>query len=329
MNTVLVTGGAGYVGSVLVPKLLKAGYQVKVLDLCIYGPHVLDSVKNDPKLTLIKADIRNQSILKDTLANCDIVIHLACISNDPSFDLNPELGRSINLESFRPLVEISKQSGVNRFIYASSSSVYGVKEEPDVHEEMVLEPLTDYSKFKAKCEEILAEYQAEDFTTVTLRPATVCGFSPRQRLDVIVNIFANLAYNKGEISIFGGDQLRPNIHIADMVEAYKALLIAPKSKIAGQVFNVGCENHSVMELAKITRKVVGKHIKLVVTPTDDSRSYHISSNKIKKELGFQLSYSIEDAIKDLVSAFKEGLLTDPLENEFYFNIKRMQNLRLI
>ena len=316
-------------GSVLVPKLLKAGYQVKVLDLCIYGPHVLDSVKNDPKLTLIKADIRNQSILKDTLANCDIVIHLACISNDPSFDLNPELGRSINLESFRPLVEISKQSGVNRFIYASSSSVYGVKEEPDVHEEMVLEPLTDYSKFKAKCEEILAEYQAEDFTTVTLRPATVCGFSPRQRLDVIVNIFANLAYNKGEISIFGGDQLRPNIHIADMVEAYKALLIAPKSKIAGQVFNVGCENHSVMELAKITRKVVGKHIKLVVTPTDDSRSYHISSNKIKKELGFQLSYSIEDAIKDLVSAFKEGLLTDPLENEFYFNIKRMQNLRLI
>ena len=316
-------------GSVLVPKLLKAGYQVKVLDLCIYGPHVLDSVKNDPKLTLIKADIRNQSILKDTLANCDIVIHLACISNDPSFDLNPELGRSINLESFRPLVEISKQSGVNRFIYASSSSVYGVKEEPDVHEEMVLEPLTDYSKFKAKCEEILAEYQAEDFTTVTLRPATVCGFSPRQRLDVIVNIFANLAYNKGEISIFGGDQLRPNIHIADMVEAYKALLIAPKSKIAGQVFNVGCENHSVMELAKITRKVVGKHIKLVVTPTDDSRSYHISSNKIKKELGFQLSYSIEDAIRDLVSAFKEGLLTDPLENEFYFNIKRMQNLRLI
>ena len=309
--------------------MLKAGYQVKVLDLCIYGPHVLDSVKNDPKLTLIKADIRNQSILKDTLANCDIVIHLACISNDPSFDLNPELGRSINLESFRPLVEISKQSGVNRFIYASSSSVYGVKEEPDVHEEMVLEPLTDYSKFKAKCEEILAEYQAEDFTTVTLRPATVCGFSPRQRLDVIVNIFANLAYNKGEISIFGGDQLRPNIHIADMVEAYKALLIAPKSKIAGQVFNVGCENHSVMELAKITRKVVGKHIKLVVTPTDDSRSYHISSNKIKKELGFQLSYSIEDAIRDLVSAFKEGLLTDPLENEFYFNIKRMQNLRLI
>ena len=316
-------------GSVLVPKLLKAGYQVKVLDLCIYGPHVLDSVKNDPKLTLIKADIRNQSILKDTLANCDIVIHLACISNDPSFDLNPELGRSINLESFRPLVEISKQSGVNRFIYASSSSVYGVKEEPDVHEEMVLEPLTDYSKFKAKCEEILAEYQAEDFTTVTLRPATVCGFSPRQRLDVIVNIFANLAYNKGEISIFGGDQLRPNIHIADMVEAYETLLIAPKRKIAGQVFNVGCENHSVMALAKITRKVVGKHIKLVVTPTDDSRSYHISSNKIKKELGFQLSYSIEDAIKDLVSAFKEGLLTDPLENEFYFNIKRMQNLRLI
>merc|ERR1712096_392843 len=150
----------------------------------------------------------------------------------------------------------------------------------------------------------------------------------RQRLDVIVNIFANLAYNKGEISVFGGDQLRPNIHIADMVEAYKALLVASKSKIAGQVFNVGCENHSVMELAKIAKSAVGNHVKIVVTSSDDNRSYHISSDKIKNELGFQLSHSIEDAIKDLVSAFEEGLLPNPLGNEFYFNIKRMQNIQL-
>ena len=327
-KTILVTGGGGYVGAVLVPALLANGYHVKVLDLFIYGEHVLDSVKNHPKLSLIKGDLRDPAVLSENVAGCEMVIHLACISNDPSFDLNPQLGRSINLDAFRPLVKISKRSGVKRFIYASSSSVYGVKEEPDVHEEMVLEPLTDYSKFKAECEGILAEFQADDFTTVTLRPATICGFSPRQRLDVIVNIFANLAYNKGEISVFGGGQLRPNIHIIDMVEAYKTLLIASKSKIAGQVFNVGCENHSVMELAKIAKSVVGNHVKLVVTPSDDNRSYHISSDKIKNELGFQLSYSIEDAIKDLVSAFKEGLLPNPLSNEFYFNIKRMQNIQL-
>ena len=229
-----------------------------------------------PNLKVIKGDIRDQKILKEAIPGHDAVIHLACISNDPSFELNPDLGRSINLDAFRPLVSISRDAGVSRFIYASSSSVYGIKSEPNVTEDISLEPLTDYSKFKADCEKILAEYQSDKFTTVTIRPATVCGYSPRQRLDLVVNILTNLAYHKREISVFGGKQLRPNIHIEDMVDAYLTLLRAPKEKIAGEIFNAGYENHSVREIANMVKEVVGDDVKLVETPSDDNRSYHIS-----------------------------------------------------
>ena len=215
-NRIFVTGGAGYVGAVLVPRLLSEGYEVTVLDLMIYGEEVL---RSHPKLSLIKGDIRDKMLLKNSVPGHDCVIHLACISNDPSFELNPDLGRSINLDAFKPLVQISRDSGVERFVYASSSSVYGIKSEHDVHEEMAVEPLTDYSRFKADCETILLEQQSPEFTTVTIRPATVCGYSPRQRLDVVVNILTNLAYHRRKISVFGGEQLRPNIHIKDMVEA--------------------------------------------------------------------------------------------------------------
>jgi len=325
MNRVFITGGAGYVGAVMVPHLLENGYEVTVLDLMIYGEHVLQRHDN---LNAVKGDIRDQDLLKKLISGHDAVIHLACISNDPSFEMNPELGKSINLDAFRPLVEISKNSNVKRFFYASSSSVYGIKEEPNVHEEMELEPLTDYSIFKADCEKILAEYQSNDFTTATIRPATVCGYSPRQRLDVVVNILTNLAYHKREISIFGGDQLRPNIHIADMVEAYMVLLRAPKEKIAGQIFNAGYENQSVKDIAEIVKNTVGSDVKLITTPTDDNRSYHISSNKIKTELGFVAKHTIKDAVEGLCEAFDKKLLPNSLEDQMYFNIKRMQNISL-
>ena len=325
MKKIFITGGAGYVGAVLVPHLLEKGFEVTVLDLMIYGEHVLQRHDN---LNAVKGDIRDQDLLKKLIPGHDAVIHLACISNDPSFEMNPELGKSINLDAFRPLVEISKNSNVKRFFYASSSSVYGIKEEPNVHEEMELEPLTDYSIFKADCEKILAEYQSNDFTTATIRPATVCGYSPRQRLDVVVNILTNLAYHKREISIFGGDQLRPNIHIADMVEAYMVLLRAPKEKIAGQIFNAGYENQSVKDIAEIVKNTVGSDVKLITTPTDDNRSYHISSNKIKTELGFVAKHTIKDAVEGLCEAFDKKLLPNSLEDQMYFNIKRMQNISL-
>lgn len=325
LNRIYITGGAGYVGAVLVPRLLEEGRSVTVVDLMMYGEDVL---KPHPRLTTVNGDIRDAALLKKTVPGHDAVIHLACISNDPSFDLSPELGKSINLDAFRPLVEISKHSGVKRFVYASSSSVYGVKEEPNVHEGMSLEPLTDYSRFKADCEKILAGYQSPEFTTVTIRPATVCGYSPRQRLDVVVNILTNLAFHKREITVFGGKQLRPNIHIADMVECYVVVLDAPQQAVAGEIFNAGYENQSVLELAETVKRVIGDDVRLVATPTNDNRSYHISSNKIAERLGFVPQHTIREAVEDLRRALELGLLPDSLQDERYFNIKRMQSLKL-
>jgi len=323
---VFVAGGAGYVGSRLVPELLKQGHEVVVFDLYLYGKTVLQA---HPKLTEIKADLRDFKAVDTALKGCDAVIHLACISNDPSFELNPALGKSINLDAFEPFVELAKKHKVKRFIYASSSSVYGVKSEPNVTETMSLEPLTDYSKFKAECEKILLKH-ADAFTCTILRPATVCGYAPRQRLDVVVNILTNLAYHTGQVKVMGGNQMRPNIHIEDMVRAYLLVLEAPAAKIHKQIFNVGYHNHTVLQLGKMVQTIVGKKrpVELKVEPTNDNRSYHVSSEKIAKELGFKPKYSIENAVEDLVAAFDAGKLSDSLKNPLYFNIQTMKNVQL-
>jgi nucleoside-diphosphate-sugar epimerase len=325
MKRIFVTGGAGYVGSALVPKLIERGYQVTVYDLMIYGENVIEKNKN---LKMIKGDIRDQKLLEESLTDQDTVIHLACISNDPSFELNPSLGKSINLDSFEPLVKISKQKKVRQFIYASSSSVYGIKEEKNVDESMSLEPLTDYSKFKAECEKILDMYGDDSFTVTSLRPATVCGYARRQRLDVIVNILTNFAYHKKEIQIFGGKQLRPNIHINDMVRAYLEIIEADKKKINKEIFNVGSTNHSILEIADMVKKNIDPNIVLKKIETKDTRSYHISSEKIKNIIGFETKLTIEDAVQDLKSAFEKKLLINTFNNEFFFNIKRMQAIKL-
>ena len=325
---VLVTGGAGYVGSRLVPKLLDAGHHVTVLDLYIYGEQVFNGAGGDPKLRQVKGDIRDAAAVRKALEGCDAVIHLACISNDPSFELNPDLGRSINYDCFRPLVRAAKDAGVRRFIYASSSSVYGVKDEDSVTEELPLQPLTDYSKYKAMCEEVLEAEREPGFVTLTLRPATVCGYAPRLRLDLAVNILTNHAVNNGRITVFGGAQKRPNINIEDMTDLYVRCLDYPDEAIDGGVFNAGYENHTLSQLAGIVREAVGNGVEVVTTPTDDNRSYHVSSEKLRRQLGFTPRHSIDDAVSGLVAAFAAGRIPNPMTDTVYYNVKRMQAIKL-
>jgi nucleoside-diphosphate-sugar epimerase len=327
-NNVMVIGGGGYVGAVLVPKLLKRGYRVKVYDLFIYGENVFDAVKDDPNLTLVKGDVRDLELLERELEGTEAIIHLACISNDPSFELNPELGKSINYDCFEPLVQEAKAAGVKRFVYASSSSVYGVKESEDVTEEMELEPLTDYSKFKVLCEKVLLRHADDRFVCLILRPATVCGYSPRQRLDLIVNILTNHAVNRRRIIVNGGDQKRPNIHIEDVTDLYIKALEWPDDKINRKIFNAGYENYPVSELARQVREIVGGDIEIITKPTDDPRSYHISSRRIQEDLGFIPRHTISEAVKDLKEAIEKGRLKDPINNPYYFNIKRMKEIKL-
>tara|TARA_B110000003_G_C16601158_1_gene515694 strand:+ start:58 stop:1038 length:981 start_codon:yes stop_codon:yes gene_type:complete len=325
MKKIFITGGAGYVGSKLVPKLLELDYEVTVLDLMIYGENVLESHN---KLKKVKGDIRDKGLLENLIPGHNTVIHLACISNDPSYELNPTLGKSINFDAFEPLVKVSEQSNINRFIYASSSSVYGIKKEKNVTEDMKLEPLTDYSKFKGECEKILNNYKSENFATTTIRPSTVCGYAKRQRLDLVVNILTNHAFHNREIKVFGGDQLRPNVHIEDMVDSYIAVLDAPTKKINGQIFNVGFKNQSVNELADDVKEVIGDDVKIINSKSDDNRSYHVSSEKIKEILDFQTKFSVKDAVSDLKIAFENKTLINTFNNEFFFNIKRMNNINL-
>jgi nucleoside-diphosphate-sugar epimerase len=325
---VMVTGGAGYVGSSLVPKLLAAGYAVSVLDLYLYGDNLFRDLRGNAGLREVRGDLRNPESVARALEGCDAVIHLACISNDPSFDLDPSLGKSINFDCFRPLVRASKAAGVRRFIYASSSSVYGIKNDPNVTEDLPLQPLTDYSKFKAMCEDVLQEERQPGFVGVTIRPATVCGYAPRLRLDLTVNILTNLAITNRRITVFGGDQLRPNLHVEDMTDLYLRLLEADDGTVDGKIWNAGYHNLKVREIADMVRERVGDNVEIVVTPTDDHRSYHVSSAKIHRELGFEAKRTVGDAILDLKAAFEAGKVPNSLTDDKYYNIKRMQSAHL-
>lgn len=329
MTKVLITGGAGYVGTVLTPQLLAAGYQVVVYDTCWYGCF-LDA---HPELTLIKSDLRDKEALTQALEGVDQVIHLACISNDPSFELDEALSREINFDCFEPLVVAAKKAGVRRFIYASSSSVYGVSDAPDVTEEHPLVPLTLYNKYKGLCEPILFGHETPGFVCTTIRPATLCGYSPRMRLDLSVNILTNHAVNAGKITVFGGEQRRPNLHIQDMCDLYRLLLEVESAKIAGQIFNVGKENLSIRAIADTVKATVEAEfpdrapIDIVTTPTNDLRSYHVNSDKIARLLGFVPQRGVVDAVRDLCTAFRAGKLPDSMGAERYSNVKTLKALK--
>ncbi|MDO8494814.1 MAG: SDR family oxidoreductase [Deltaproteobacteria bacterium] len=327
---IFITGGAGYVGAILVPKLLKKGYQVKVLDLYTYGRDIFDGIKDKTNLEEVVGDICDVSLLKKEIAGCDAVIHLACVANDPTFALNPNLSKKINFDAFEPLVKVSKELGVKRFIYASTCSVYGVSDAPEVTEDHPLLPITDYNKYKGLCEPVLLKYQSNDFVPVIIRPATVCGYSPRQRFDLTVNILTNHAYNKNHITVFGGKQERPNIHIEDITDLYVQLLELPSEKIAGKTYNAGYQNQSVMTIAEIVAAVMEKELPerkrptITTVPSEDIRSYRISSKKIANEIGFVPRHTIEDAVRDVVAALKAGKFIDPMNNIKYYNIKMLE-----
>lgn len=323
---VLVTGGAGYVGHALVPRLIAEGYDVVLYDSMLFG----NRIPRQPRLTIHDADIRDTPAFARAVAGCDTVIHMACISNDPSFELDEKLSTSINYDCFEPLVIAARQAGVKRFIYASSSSVYGVSDAPDVTEDHPLVPLTLYNKYKGLCEPLLWKHQAPSFTCVTIRPATLCGYSPRCRLDLTVNILTNHAVNRGKITVFGGTQKRPNLHIDDMVDAYLVMLRAPAAKIAGETFNIGYENHTVMEIADMVKKVVEAEmpqrapIAIERTETNDNRSYHINSDKIARVLGFRPKRTVEDAVRDLCRAFAAGKLPGSMDDPGYINVRTIK-----
>jgi nucleoside-diphosphate-sugar epimerase len=328
---VLVTGGTGYVGSLLVPQLIDLGYQVSVYDVNFFGDEKLFGKHS--KLKVQQGDIRDTDKLFESMGGVDAVIHLACISNDASFELDEKLSTTINLDAFEPMVVAAKKAGVRRFIYASSSSVYGVSDSPDVTEDHPLVPLTLYNKYKGMCEPLLFKHQSKDFTCVVIRPATLCGYAPRQRLDLSVNILTNHAINAGKITVFGGSQKRPNLHVQDMCDVYKLLLEVPEQKIAGQIFNAGFQNLSIMEIAHLAKRVVQEEfpekgdIPIVTTPTDDIRSYHVNSDKITRVLGFKPRFTVEDAIRDLCKAFKAGKLPNSMQDTFYFNVRRLKELK--
>lgn len=328
LKNVLVTGGAGYVGHVLTPRLLDEGYSVTVYDALYFGCRL----PNSPNLRVIDGDIRDTDRLAEALRGQDAVLHLACISNDASFELDENLSKSINYDCFEPMVVAAKKAGTKRFVYCSSSSVYGVSDSPNVTEDHPLVPLTLYNKFKGLCEPELFKHKSDDFTCVTIRPATICGYSPRTRLDLSVNILTNHAVNKGVITVFGGNQMRPNLHIEDMVDAYLLMLEASHEKIHGEIFNIGFQNHSIAEIAGMVKKVVGEEmpkkgpIDIATTPSNDTRSYHVNSDKVSRVLGFTPKRSIEDAIRDLTRAFGNHLLENSFDDDWYYNVRTMKKI---
>ncbi|MDA0339489.1 MAG: SDR family oxidoreductase [Proteobacteria bacterium] len=329
-DSVLVTGGAGYCGSRLVPQLLDAGYAVTVFDKMFFGSDFLPT--DNPKLTLVEGDIRDAAAFGQACKGVDAVLNLACISNDASFELDEGLSTTINMDAFEPMVKAAKAAGVKRFVYASSSSVYGVSDKPDVTEDHPLVPLTLYNKYKGLCEPLLKKHIDDDFVGVIFRPATVCGYAPRLRLDLSVNILTNHAVTNGRIRVFGGDQLRPNLHIQDYCDLCKLLLEAPAEKVSGDVFNCGFQNMSIMDLAKLVKRVVEEEfpekgeIELAVESSDDNRSYHINSDKIYRTLGFKPKFTTEDAIRELCQKFREGVIPSSMDDDKYFNVQRLKRL---
>jgi nucleoside-diphosphate-sugar epimerase len=324
-KNVVVTGGAGYIGSVLVPELLEAGHRVTVLDRLIFGEEPLAPIRRHPRLNVVRADIRDLDTLRSVLGTgVDALIHLAAISNDPSSELDPVVTQSINGEGTALVMMEAKRSGVRRFLYASSASVYGIKDTPNVTEDLALEPITLYARCKAEGESVLNGLVDDDFVGVSVRSATVCGDSRRLRLDLTVNLLTDQALRTGRIRVFGGTQMRPNVHIADLTRFYRLLLEAEDSAINGRAFNVSRCNLSVGALADIVRDEVGPSLEIHTEPTDDVRSYHLSGRLALETLGFQPEREVVGAVRDLKARYDRPMHPGP-DDSWYRNVLWMKD----
>ena len=324
-GTVLVTGGAGYIGSVLCPKLLSR-HRVVIVDTLLFGERPLAGFRDHPGLTLVRGDIRDDDLLARVLREqkFDAIYHLAAISNDPCSELDPQLTLSVNRAATERVMHAAKAHGVARFINASSASVYGLKDETDVTEELTLDPLTLYARCKAETEQVLNALCDDAFCGVSVRSATVCGHSPRLRLDLTINILTYHAVTQREIRVFGGTQMRPNIHIEDLTDFYVALYDLPAGKLNGRAFNVSTQNATVRELAELVRAEVDPQLPIATVPTADNRSYHLSAARAQRELGFAPRRSLSDAVRDLKRALEDGRVPDP-GGAIYRNIEVMKD----
>ncbi len=309
----LVTGGCGYKGSVLVPLLLADGHEVVSIDTQWFGNHL----QQHPNLTNLQLDIRNTDAIP--LEGVEAIIHLANIANDPAVELNPTLSWEVNVLAGQQLADRAVRAGVKQFIFASSGSVYGLKDEPNVTEDLTLVPISVYNKTKMVAERVFLSYQ-DQMQVHCIRPATVCGVSPRMRLDVSVNMLSYQALKNGRITVFGGDQTRPNIHIKDIADVYRHFLAYPG--IPSGCYNAGFENISILDIAERVKDKIGAEI--VVSASNDPRSYRQDSSKLLAT-GFQPKHSVAEAISEIAKAFKANSLPD---NESSYTVKWMQRLKL-
>jgi nucleoside-diphosphate-sugar epimerase len=331
---ILVTGGFGYVGSRLTPHLLGLGHRVRVLDLMLYTDAGLKALQGDPQFSswrdrfeLVRGDLRHEGDVRKALKDCDTVIHLGAISNDPTGELDEALTRQVNFDAIGMLIALARESGVKRFINGSSSSVFGIKADADVTEKLEAEPITFYSKYKALSEWLIIAAASPDFCAVNIRPATICGYSPRQRFDLTVNKLTADAIRKRVITVHGGQQRRPNVGISDAINLYGLLTQVDAKLINGQTYNFGFENHTVMAIAQLIQdELKDLGVKIDVTATNDHRDYHISSAKLVKCLGYEPVSSIRKEVAHLRRVLEGGQFPDIDASEHY-NMKCMKLTR--
>lgn len=326
MKTVLVTGGAGYVGALLVPSLLNDGYRVRVYDTFWFWESTdafleETGLSGNKNLEVIKDDIRDSEAVAAAMKDIDYVINLACISNDPCSDLYYDFTHEVSYNGVINVIDHAYKAGVEHFIHASSNSVYGIKEEERVTEDLVPEPLTQYSKLKVEIEHYLQYLSSRSqFPVTILRPSTICGYSPRQRLDLTLNMFVDQAFNNGVITLFGGEQYRPTLHIKDMVRIYQHVLANKNS--FDNIYNCGYENGTVKSFAYLVKKFLPE-TEIVTTDTSDHRSYRTCSDKLESELGFEYLYNSSDAMVEVIEAFRDGKLEN---TDYYKNIEVMKRI---